>query len=358
MKIHLTILTFLLISSQAIGQWDPLLSDQRTGNNPIISKASPFLLLENDPSTGIFGGLGWGFNDAGGQGDIELDGLFFYNRDESEWTFSNFGIAPVIIDKNTLSPSSYGAGGLRIGNTTAGSYLGFDEDAIQAWSSSSSGSPSTLSLNDYGGDVKIGSGSGYIHYDEDLEALGIGTTSPDRELDVDGSMRIKDSLAIGLQDPAFDLDVDGSGNFMGELTAASDRRLKKNIQPIVEASATLKSLNPVSYVFRSDEFPLMGLSTGRRYGLIAQEIEEVFPELVAHKMKGQTPDGKETTFKSVNYIDLIAVLIKSNHELAQDLNLLETTETSAIQRYEELARRLAYIKDIKQMVPFSNIQTK
>ena len=61
----------------------------------------------------------------------------------------------------------------------------------------------------------------------------------------------------------------------GNITAFSDRRVKKNIRPIEGALSKLLTLN--GYTFdRTD------LDAPRQTGVIAQEVMKVFPELVSH----------------------------------------------------------------------------
>ena len=78
----------------------------------------------------------------------------------------------------------------------------------------------------------------------------------------------------------------------------SDRMLKENISEIDDDN--LLKLNPVKYNFNYDKHKMT------HYGLIAQEAEQHFPELV-----NETYDKlKQTTIKSVNYIELIPLLLK------------------------------------------------
>ena len=102
-----------------------------------------------------------------------------------------------------------------------------------------------------------------------------------------------------------------SGNIyaLGEVTAytASDRRLKDNITSITTALPIIDQLNPVTYNWNSKAKELNNTKTDRlEYGLIAQELEEVLPELV-HPLY--------STYKSIDYIKLIPLLIKSIQEL-------------------------------------------
>ena len=100
---------------------------------------------------------------------------------------------------------------------------------------------------------------------------------------------------------AFVVKYDGSATLAGDLTVNSDARLKSNI---VSLGSTLAKLMQIdigkSYTMKSNE-------KENKIGLLAQEILEVFPELV--KAGG---DKNETL--SVNYQGLIPVLINAIKE--------------------------------------------
>ena len=104
------------------------------------------------------------------------------------------------------------------------------------------------------------------------------------------------------------LDVDGDITYTGALTDLSDRRLKTGLIPLSGDTVLnkLSGLNTYSYNMVSDP-------EGRReMGVMAQELEEIFPELVLTA-------NDEIQTKSVNYIGLIAPLIEANKAL-HDLN--------------------------------------
>ncbi len=86
----------------------------------------------------------------------------------------------------------------------------------------------------------------------------------------------------------------------------SDERLKKNITPIENASDTISSFRGVNYVMRHEEFPDYNFSTELQYGLIAQEVEAIIPELV-----GTNPS---TGYKSVKYGNIVPLLIEAFKE--------------------------------------------
>ena len=123
------------------------------------------------------------------------------------------------------------------------------------------------------------------------------------------------NVSIGLPNQGYKFSVQGNGNFTGELTASSDARFKQNITPIDNGLDMIRSLNPVSYEFKKEEFAEMQFSDEIRYGLIAQEVESLLPELVSKS-------GKEE-YRSLNYIDLIPFLIKAIQEQQIKIEELE-----------------------------------
>jgi hypothetical protein len=133
---------------------------------------------------------------------------------------------------------------------------------------------------------------------------------------------------------------DWAGYFMGNVYRSgtdnftSDRKLKNDIKPLTNTLEKIKLLKPSSYTFKTDEeFKKMILPQGKQMGLIAQDLEEVFPELVTDmpEMKGKNEKDEIITiapaFKSVQYISLIPVLISGIQEQQQLIE--EQSKTNA-----------------------------
>ncbi|HWR26548.1 MAG TPA: tail fiber domain-containing protein, partial [candidate division Zixibacteria bacterium] len=70
----------------------------------------------------------------------------------------------------------------------------------------------------------------------------------------------------------------------------SDRRLKKNIKPLKDSLDKLLKLRGVTYEWKEPE--KIGNTPGEKIGLIAQEVEEIFPEWVRTVPGGMYPDVK------------------------------------------------------------------
>ena len=119
----------------------------------------------------------------------------------------------------------------------------------------------------------------------------------------------------------------GNGVYTGTWTQSSDIKLKKNIKSLSGALDKIKLLEPKEYEMRREEYPSMNLSEGKQFGLIAQDLEKVFPEMV-HIISH--PDnmekGKETMleFKGIDYISLVPVLIQAIKEQQQQIEELKS----------------------------------
>lgn len=99
------------------------------------------------------------------------------------------------------------------------------------------------------------------------------------------------------------LTIDSDGNVIvnGQTVHASDERLKRDVEPLDGALDGLASIRGVSYAWKDP-----GRNSGREIGVLAQEVEAAFPELV-HEAKDGT--------KHVAYEKLSAVLIEAVKEL-------------------------------------------
>jgi hypothetical protein len=86
----------------------------------------------------------------------------------------------------------------------------------------------------------------------------------------------------------------------------SDARYKTNITPITDAGKKIAAINGVSFNWLENNKPSLGV--------IAQEVEQVLPELVATGSDG---------FKSVNYSGIIGVLIEAVKELQAEISALK-----------------------------------
>ena len=166
--------------------------------------------------------------------------------------------------------------------------------------------------------------------------------------------------------PTFTYDLEVNGSFKtGKIYHASDRRWKKNIQTLDSALTKVLSLRGVSYEWRKDEFPNKKFSDGTQIGVIAQEVEKVYPELVNTDAEG---------YKAVEYANLVAVLIEAvkaqqkliDNQTAEITSLksdsekakAEISKLSDVQKQmDELKKQMAGLQDMLQLItPTVNVK--
>ncbi len=118
---------------------------------------------------------------------------------------------------------------------------------------------------------------------------------------------INGRLGIGVASPSAitnELEVNGSA-VMISLTETSDQRFKKNITELTGSLAKLQRLRGVSFDWKTDEFPQKRFKPGTQIGFIAQEVLDVFPQLVS-----QSSDG----YYAVSYSGMTPVLVEALKE--------------------------------------------
>lgn len=149
-----------------------------------------------------------------------------------------------------------------------------------------------------------------------------------------------------------------AGYFNGDVTVTgafhhtSDKKLKKNIAKFDYPAMTIVSkLNPVSYEFKTEDPALKGfqLPSGKRYGFIAQELQQVLPQLVKQTTHPAQIDREgnlireKIDYLSVNYVEIIPILTKAiqeqdakikelQNQLTEVLDLLQTEQSQ--KRYQ------------------------
>ena len=123
----------------------------------------------------------------------------------------------------------------------------------------------------------------------------------------------------GVTNPQASLHVNGSMYITGDVTTfyTSDANLKTNITRIAEPLEKIRWLNGVTFDWDKEKIEALenvGPKPDNDLGLIAQDVEKVFPQAVMLR-----PDG----YKAVDYTKLVPVLIEAIKELSYRLNIVE-----------------------------------
>ena len=140
-------------------------------------------------------------------------------------------------------------------------------------------------------------------------------------------------IGIGNTQPSVKLDVNGAVNCTGG-TCSSDYRWKKDIQPLNNTLDKINQLRGVTYAWRTDEFPEKDFTENRQIGVIAQEVETIYPDLIHTDNKG---------FKSMDYMSFTAILLEGVKELDEENKVLK-------QQIEALENQVAKINQLEAAI--------
>jgi hypothetical protein len=114
-------------------------------------------------------------------------------------------------------------------------------------------------------------------------------------------------VGIGTDNPATLLHVNGEITASCGVLICSDRRYKTNITPLSHTLDKIQNLRGMYYHWDKSQYPEKAFTDERQIGVIAQELEAQFPELV------HTDDDG---FKTVDYPKISAVLLTAVNELS------------------------------------------
>lgn len=141
--------------------------------------------------------------------------------------------------------------------------------------------------------------------------------------------------------------------FCQGLYLGSDANLKQNIHDFSSALDIINKLQPKQYEFRRDgNYKLLNLPQGNHYGLIAQDVEKILPNLIKDtkfdpemaklKQPGENNKTAETAkdeiinFKAMNYTELIPIMIKGMQEMSKENDELKKQNDVQQKQIDEL----------------------
>ena len=296
--------------------------------------------LRNDDnaSGGTHDGYSKGTNARGGAG------ILFNNSSSGSGTFQFMSASDT--DDETYTVSEFmridASGNVGIGTTSPTRLLHVDGE-LEVDGSIYADDATGLGLKDDGGNIGI--------WVEDGGEVGINTTSPSSTFEVaygssqtatqsgaafeisgGGTMTMGTSttyawiqtwggdelvlnpvgnfVGIGNTSPNVALDVSGNIEYTGTITDVSDIRLKENLKKVEKVSPSLLNLQAYKYNMIGDTLKTV------EYGLIAQDVQEFFPEMVSVI--------DDNNHLGLSYTQLIPILIegfKEQHLLIEELQL-------------------------------------
>lgn len=163
---------------------------------------------------------------------------------------------------------------------------------------SAAGSTGSVQYRDSGGAF---AGGTTLVWDSATNRLGVNKAVPVYTLDVVGSGYFTNNVQVG-----------GDIRFSGSVTDVSDRRLKENIQKL-SGSQLDRLVSLDGYRFSMKDDPRHRIE----YGLMAQDVEKVYPELVIEDTY------KDQKIKTLSVQGLVAPMIEAMKELKAENDALK-----------------------------------
>ncbi|MCH2196552.1 tail fiber domain-containing protein [Kordia sp.] len=170
------------------------------------------------------------------------------------------------------------------------------------------------------------------------------------------------ATAYGIYARASGASVNYAGFFSGDVYATgaylpSARLLKNKIQDISYSSLDkLNQLDIKTYRYNTDTYAYMQLPEGEQVGVIAEELETVFPELVKKAIQPEAEEDmvktgvekphSEVLFKAVNYTGLVPHLIKATQEQTEIIQKQSQEIELLKQQLKDQQKRIEHILEV------------
>ncbi len=146
----------------------------------------------------------------------------------------------------------------------------------------------------------------------------------------------------------------GNVHILGHLTVSgnyplgSDKKIKENIEPMESVIENIKKMNVKKYNYKDDK--KLKLPSGKKYGLTAQDLEKLYPEMVTeisypyeemtddpeNPTQNETSEPEIISYKAIYYDQLIPTLIKGMQEQQEMIEKQQVTIDDLKKRVEKL----------------------
>jgi hypothetical protein len=301
--------------------------------NFLIGSSSKFLVANS-------GNIGIGTPTPGSKldvaGDINFSGALRFQGSPvlalpSPPGFGNLAVGINALNANTTGINNTASGASALGSNTTGG--GNTASGNNALSFNTTGSANTAS----GNNALLFNTTGNHNIAIGVVAAGNVSGGNSNNIHIGSDGFFGDSGTIRIGDPAaqttfFVAGVRGTttGNHdaipvmidsAGQLgTVSSSRRFKEDIEDMGESSRGLMRLRPVTFRYRK---PFDDGSKPIQYGLIAEEVADVYPDLVAHSADGQIETVKYQVLDSM-LLNELQRLRKEVEELRSQVEILRS----------------------------------
>jgi Chaperone of endosialidase len=240
------------------------------------------------------------------------DSAFGFNAlfSNTSGSFNTAGGSSALFNNTAGSSNTASGREALLSNTTGGDNTA---SGFEALSSSTKGGANTASgfnalISNTKARLNIGlgfnAGSNIVAGSNNIDIGGAGIADESNTIRIGTNGTQKKTVIAGISGtPVLGADVTVNGN--GQLgVLPSSARYKRDIHDMGGASASLMKLRPVTFRYKNDS------SGTLQYGLVAEEVAHVYPELVT-----RGTDGK---LQSVRYLELTSLLLNELQRQARE----------------------------------------
>jgi trimeric autotransporter adhesin len=305
-------------SNTAVGRW-ALRANTTGGSNSAVGQ-SALAVNTTGSSNSAFGDLALYRNTAGFSNSAVGDHALYSNTTGA----ANSAVGTGALGSNTTAESNSAYGVSALGAHTTGN--GSSAFGAQALLQHSSGSYNTAVGAGAGGNLVTGS------YNLYLDNLG-GASTESNTIRIGNDGYHIATYVAGIYGKTSASGIAVYVNSSGQLgTTTSSRRYKEQIADMDAESDVLMNLRPVSFYYR----PELDETHTRQYGLVAEEVAELAPELVVHDGMGAP--------QAVRYHFVNAMLLNEVQKQRRLVEEQKTTIGSQESRIQDLEARLARLE--------------
>jgi trimeric autotransporter adhesin len=202
--------------------------------------------------------------------------------------------------------------------------------------------------NSIGGDnnTGLGLGAGQSIHGSGNVCIGHGVHG---EVGVDDTTYIRNvntltqSFSAGVNDYVTVRLTDGR---LGHTSVVSSQRYKEDIKPLATSSQALYALNPVSFRLKKEFDPTQALG----FGLIAEEVEKVDPDLVYRNAKGQV---ESVRYEMVNAM-LLNEFLREHRAFAEEQQKVRKLEATVADLIATVKEQAAQIQKVSAQLELNN----
>jgi len=133
---------------------------------------------------------------------------------------------------------------------------------------------------------------------------------------------------------------------LGHTAVVSSQRYKEDIKPLAAASHALYALNPVSFRLKKEFDPTQAVG----FGLIAEEVEKVDPDLVYRNAKGQV---ESVRYEMVNAM-LLNEFLREHRAFAEEQQKVRKLEASVADLIATVKEQAAQIQKVSAQLELNN----